>query len=151
MQPTRHLSKYAAHLTSVHNSGNLHDARRHAICHLLNRFYEIIAEQPRQLSDEAKQEIRTLSEYLVPVYINLAEEALSQNKRMWKMTAKCHAFQHLCEIQACFLINPTYTWNYAPEDLQRVMKDIAVSCHKNNTPYMVIFKWLTDAFDDFDN
>eukprot|EP00959_Pyramimonas_sp_CCMP1952_P374219 7837054-Pyramimonas_sp.AAC.1 len=63
------------------------------------------------------------------------------------MTAKCHAFQHLLEDQACNLINPTYTWNYSPEDLQRLVKDIALSCHKNNTPIMVIFKWLTDVFD----
>ena len=145
---TRHLAAYAAEITNKYNHGSVHDKQRHAICHLLNRFYEIIAEQTRQLSNEAKAEMRTISEYLVSIYISLADEALSKGVRMWKMTAKCHAFQHLLETQACTLINPAYSWNYSSEDLQRVMKDIALSCHKNNMSFMVVYKWLTDAFDE---
>ena len=41
---TRHLSVYAYHIAQHFNSGSLHDQRREALCKLLCRFYEIIAD-----------------------------------------------------------------------------------------------------------
>ena len=143
---TRHLSGWALFLCRQYSDNSLHDKRRIAICECLDSFYRIISDQPRKLSERAKLELATISRVLVGLYINLADEALSHGLRFWKMTGKVHLFQHMCEIQALFC-NPTYSWAYVDEDLQRVMKDIALSCHPSNIPWMVLYKWIILTFD----
>ena len=143
---TRHLSGWALSLCQRYSTNSLHDKRRTAICHCLDRFYSIIADQPRAMSNDAKIEVATISKILVGLYVNLADEALSNRVRLWKMTGKVHLFQHLCEIQ-CLFCNPTYSWAYMDEDLQRVMKDITLSVHPSNIPWMVLLKWIVLTFD----
>jgi hypothetical protein len=112
----RHLLAYALHLATMHNDGSMHDQRRHALCALLQRFYDIIAHSPQFISAEAKQECRQLSKQFMPIYSALSAEALAKRIRAWKMPPTFHVFQHLLEFQT--FINPRYCWCYADEDLQ---------------------------------
>ena len=143
---TRQLSEWALSLCQRYSSNSLHDQRRTGICKCLHGFYSTIRDEPRSMSRAAKAELITISRILVGLYINLADEALSRSVRLWKMTGKVHLFQHLCEIQAQFC-NPTYSWAYMDEDLQRVMKDITLSVHPSNIPWAVMTKWIILKFD----
>ena len=62
------------------------------------------------------------------------------------MTPKFHLMQHILEHQTW--MNPKYNWVYADEDLQRILKEVATSCHVRNMPHMVLFKWAVHTFDD---
>ena len=43
--------------------------------------------------------------------------------------------------------NPRFYWTYSDEDLQRLAKEIAQSCHVDNLPTMVLYKYLIWVFD----
>ena len=64
------------------------------------------------------------------------------------MTAKFHLMQHILEHQSW--INSREIWVYADEDLQRILKEVALSCHPATTPHMVLYKWVLTMFDDDD-
>ena len=147
---TRQLSRYALHLAVKYNSGSLHDRRRHGVCHLLVRYYEIIEEQPRYLSDVAKAELKEISALLFSLYLNLSEEALIDNVRMWKMTGKFHMFQHLLELP-CYVGNPRYYWLYMDEDLMQLVKRSASHAHPRTICETVLYKWVIFWYDDVVN
>ena len=143
---TRHLAKYAAYLAVLHNDGSTHDRLRKAVCELLCRFYAIIDEEGRFLSDGAKQELPVLGRTLLELYLKLSKEAIVKHKRMWKSVPKFHVFVHICDL-AVVLGNPKYYWTYSDEDLQRVIKEVATSCHPRNMEQVVLYKWLIYTFE----
>jgi len=104
---TRHLAKYASSLAARFDSGSPHDRRRRAAAELLVRFYEIIEEGGQFLTDEQQKELATLSRFLLGSYFALSAEALRNGLRLWKVTQKFHAFQHLCEVQSQ-IMNPRF-------------------------------------------
>ena len=61
------------------------------------------------------------------------------------MTAMCDIFQHILEHEAW--INPRSAWCCADEDLERILKEIALRCHARNTPSTVLYKWVLSIFD----
>ena len=67
--------------------------------------------------------------------------------RAWKMTPKFHVMLHLCEIQAVTLGNPRYYWVYMGEDLQQIIKKIALTCHPKHVAPLLLYKWLILKFD----
>ena len=142
---TRRLVYFAAELASEHNSGSEHDRLRQAVADALARMLDILEAEPRFLSAAAQQQLVRLSRAFMAAWTKLSAEALSQGQRAWKMTPKFHLMQHIMEHQSW--INPRYTWAYADEDLQRILKDVALSCHSKNTPSMVLFKWAVNTFD----
>jgi hypothetical protein len=144
----RHFTYYVLELCETHNSGNLHDQRRLALVQCLARFYDILDEAPRWLSDDIKTELKDMSKLMRQLYCNLSQEALLRRKRSWKATAKLHMFEHVCGLQT-FLGNPSSTWCYSDEDLQRIVKEIALSCHVNTVEYLALYKWVIHIFDDF--
>ena len=42
--------------------------------------------------------------------------------------------------------NPRFWWTYADEDLQRVMKAIALCCHPLNLAPTALYRWLIGRF-----
>ena len=42
--------------------------------------------------------------------------------------------------------NPRFWWAYSDEDLQKIMKQIALCCHPNNLPVTVLYRWLCARF-----
>ena len=140
---TRHMIGFATKLAAEHNSGSDHDEKRLACCELLQRFYNILKQEPEFLSTSAKAALRKTGNIFVQIYVQLAEEALTQNLRMWKMSPKFHLFIHLCEL--CW-INPRFAWTYADEDLMKHMKWIAKSLHPSTVSHICLHKWLVSAF-----
>ena len=67
--------------------------------------------------------------------------------RAWKLTAKFHLFLHLVEIQAVTLGNPRFYWVYMDEDLQQIIKKIALTCHPKLVAPLLLYKWLILKFD----
>ena len=149
---TRHLAFFCREMLDKHGAEGdtpqqrTHNKRVQSICKLLCRYYEILSEQPRFLSDAAKQELRDLSLYLRQIYVNLSREALDKQQRLWKMTAKVHLFEHLCQDQVSWG-NPVFWWCYSDEDLQKIVKEIAITCHVSSMDYMTLYKWLIHVFD----
>ena len=43
--------------------------------------------------------------------------------------------------------NPRSWWTYSDEDFQRVMKEMALSCHATHVPHMALYKWLVGMFE----
>ena len=144
----RHLAAYALELCVRYGGATVHDDRRRAVCQLLARFYEIIGSDERWLNESHLLELRELSVLLVRTYLKLSAEALKNKVRAWKAVPKFHVFQHICEIQAAVFGNPRRYWTYSEEDLQRIMKMIALSVHTENVPPLALYKWLTLLFED---
>ena len=143
---TRHLSVYEYHIAQRFYSGSLHDQRREASCKLLCRFYEIIADEHMFLPDDHRKELKTLGGQLVGLYTSLAQEALENGIRAWKMTAKVHIFQHLCEWQAAEYQGPRFYWTYCDEDMIGHMVEVAQSTHQRTVVQTCLYKWLVLVF-----
>eukprot|EP00959_Pyramimonas_sp_CCMP1952_P373835 7829102-Pyramimonas_sp.AAC.1 len=141
----RHIVPFIVEVAQEHNSGSMHDRRRLAVCQLLHRYYTIIAEEPRFMSQAAQREISLLCNQLLNIYKCLSREALDDSRRGWKLSPKFHLFQHSCETQ-CKWMNPRFTWAYADEDLQGLIKPIAVSCHPFTMADVTCKKWLRATF-----
>jgi hypothetical protein len=144
---TRHIIRYAVVLATRHNSGTTHDKRRLAICTLLQRFYAILENEGRYVSDAAKIELPKLAQTLIQLYHLLSKEALGMRLRRWKMPQKFHMFQHLCEIQIVLFGNARFYWTYTDEDLMKMMKEIALTAHPSNVAWMTLYKWGILKFD----
>lgn len=142
---TRRLVYFAAELAKEHNSRSEHDMLRQAVADALVCILNVMESEPRFLSAAAKQQLVRLSRAFMAAWGKLSSASLANGQRAWKMTPKFHLMQHILEHQSW--INPRCTWAYADEDLQRIVKDVALSCHSKNTPFMVLFKWAVNTFD----
>ena len=100
------------------------------------------------LSEQARAELRELSVAMMGCYRNLSLEAASKSERKWKMKPKLHETQHVLEDST---INPMHVWLYGDEDLQRVIKLIAVQCHPSAVPYMTILRWVIGTYSVFEH
>ena len=143
---TRKLVRYALRLATEFNSGSEHDLLRLGVAQTLSRMYDIMYEESRFLSASAKTELAELSVVFMGMYHRLSAEAYGKSIRAWKMRPKFHVTQHILEHQTW--INPKMAWTYADEDLQRLLKGIARSCHPANLPHMVLHKWVCSKFGD---
>ena len=145
---TRHLAAYALHVVQEYGGASKSDRQMLALCRLLNRFYEIIAAESQFLSPAAREELPSLGQKLVGIYMALATEAHRKGEKFWKAMPKLHIFQHLCEWQALERGNPRYFWCYADEDLAGLMAEVAQSCHPRTMASSALFKWLHISFDE---
>jgi hypothetical protein len=143
---TRHLVPYNLRLSTEFNNGSLHDRWRLVVAQCLDQIYSLMSSCPRFPNEAQRRQARTLSQQLMTCYSQLSLEAFANGLQMWKMKPKFHQSQHLLEYQ--FYINPREVWLYADEDLQRIVKSIAVSCHPSTMHYMVILKWILTVFFD---
>ena len=80
-------------------------------------------------------------------YVNLSREALRKGVRLWKLIPKFHFFLHLVEHQVPRWGNPRIMGTYSDEDLQRIMKGVALSCPPLNLAPMVMYNWLSMKLD----
>jgi len=143
---TRRLVVFCARLATEFNSKSEHDVQRVAVAQALVEMYDIMGGEPRFLRPESKARLARLSAAFMGVYAKLSASSLASGVRGWKMSPKFHLMQHIFEDQT--FMNPRYNWVYADEDLQRILKDVALSCHAGNIAHMVLFKWAVHTFDD---
>ena len=141
----RKLAKYGLRLAQEFNSGSAHDRLRLGVAQALCEMYDLFAGASLFLSDAARAQLEQLSIVFMAMYGRLSVEAITQGIRMWKMSPKFHLQQHICEHQSW--VNPRVAWTYADEDLQRLLKGVATSCHPLNTAHMVLHKWLCIVFE----
>ena len=144
---TRHLAKYALELMRTHGNGSADDLALTTVCELLVRFYEILESESQFLCASAKAELPRLGQRLAELYARLADTALRNDERLFKMVPKFHLWEHLTEQQALEYGNPRYWWTYGDEDLVGLMIEIADSCHPTTLAVSVLFKWLHVCFD----
>ena len=143
--PTRRLAPYALALATEFDRGSEHDKLRKGAAQALVKIYDIFEREPRFPSMAARGELADLSVAFMGIWGRLSSEALSIKSREWKMSPKFHLMQHILEHQSW--LNPRCTWTYSDEDLQRILKSVALSCHPTNVPHMVLFKWAVATFD----
>ena len=144
---TRHLAEYAWKLAQEYHDGSEHDRRREAVAALLVRWYDMVYSEGRYMASEKLEEFSNITKWLVKIYLQLAREAANSCKRLWKMTGKFHYFEHIGGEQAR-VCNPRYSWTYSDEDLMRIMKEVALSCHPSTVAHMVLFKWVIWFFEN---
>ena len=133
-------------LASEFNDGSLHDRRRLAVAQCLHDIYELMKDAPKFPTEQQRKDVAILSVNLMGCYRALGQEAMSSGLQMWKMKPKFHQSQHILEYQ--FFINPREVWLYADEDLQRIVKLFALSCHPSTRAFMVLYKWTVYTFFD---
>jgi hypothetical protein len=152
---TRHLAAFALELAAEADDSlppgaspavRLHSRRRRAVCQLLVRFSELLDGHGRYFTVAAKTEIAEIGRNLVTIYSQLSAESVASEQRMWKLTPKFHIFIHLCEIQCITWGNPRWYWTYSDEDLQKIMKQVALSCHPSRLSSEVLRKWVVNVF-----
>jgi hypothetical protein len=143
---TRHLVPFVVKLAERFNSGSPHDERRLVLCKALQKCYGIMSRAGRFLTDDEKESLRETSQTMMACYRNLALEALEHGVRAYKMKPKLHETQHILEDS---IINPMRVWLYADEDLQRLVKEIAIQCHPLTVPYMCMFRWAVQTYGEF--
>lgn len=142
---TRRLVVFCARLAAEFNSKSVHDVHRAAVAQSLKDIYDIMDGDPQFLRPESKVKLARLSVAFRGVYAKLSASSLASNVRGWKMSPKFHLMQHILEHQTW--MNPRYNWVYADEDLQRILKEVALSCHARTTAHMVLYKWAVHTFD----
>ena len=144
---TRHIIRYCVTLCRQHNSDSVHDKRRLAIVTLLDKFYNIVETEGRYLSEKSKQELPILVQSFMGIYYQLSLEAVQMRLRRWKFAQNFHLFQHLCELQMVKFGNGRFYWTYSDEDLQRILKNIAVRNHSSTVAWMTLYRyafWVLD-------
>ena len=141
---TRRLVPFALHLATKYNSGTLHDRRRLGVVQALDTIYQIFGRGHMFLERNERDELARLSVAFIGMYRHLSVEARGNEERAWKMTPKFHLMQHILEHQSW--INPRMVWTYGDEDLQKIVKEIAVSCHTSTMAHMVLHKWVVGKF-----
>ena len=153
---TRHLSRFALLLAVEADNAlpadapadvKLHSRRRRAVNQTLVRFYEILDEHDRFFPEDALVELERIGRTLLVVYTQLSAEARNNQRRMWKLIPKVHLFDHICCIAVRVWGNPKKYWTYSDEDLQKLMKTIALSCHTSTMAESGLLKWITSTFD----
>ena len=78
------------------------------LCRCLQRFYVLCDAQSRFFSQEAKEEIRVLSQTFAALYAILANTSFAARVRMWKIQPTVHLFQHLAEYMIMYQGNPRF-------------------------------------------
>lgn len=140
----RHLVPYNLALAEEFDSGSTHDLTRRAVAQCLVDIYDILRAAPRFPSADQRSQLREKSQLLMQCYRNLSDEAIMAGEMRYKMKPKFHQSQHILEYDTW--INPTYVWLYGDEDLQRVVKNVAASCHATNVPFMTLYKLSLERF-----
>ena len=145
----RHLCKFALKLAKDNDSGSQHDSDRLLVIKLLNRYYDIIENDPMFHPESSKNELVLISKAFYNAYKRLAKEALDLERRAWKMPAKTHVFQHLCE-DIPRIINARFLWCYPDEDLQKLVKEVAETLHSRNIEDNTLYKLVVYMESDFE-
>lgn len=142
----RHLLPWCIELATRFNSGSDHDNRRLALFQCLQSVVELLQHRAgRFLTEAQKRELFEISQSLFSCYSLLANEALTQGVRKWKIKPKAHLCQHLFEIDVP--INPTWVWLYSDEDLQQHVKRIAIKSHPSHVTFLALLKWAVMTFE----
>ena len=138
----RGLVDFAVEIAQAHLS-------RHIVllCQMLQRLYTMLNDEPRFLSDVAKDEVAELGDNFCQLYSHLAGESHVAGLRMWKATPKLHMFCHLCQWTCQEWGNPTFWWAYADEDMVEHMISVAQSCHPRTMATTALWKYLVCVFE----
>jgi hypothetical protein len=152
---TRHLAHFALELAvaedlavpaDADDAVKLHSRRRRAVCQLLVIFYSMLESNGRYFSRDDQRRVADCGRNLVIIYSQLAAESVAKEERFWKLIPKFHIFLHLCEVQCTTWGNPRWYWCYSDEDLQKLMKAVALSCHPARMASEVLRKWVVGVF-----
>ena len=106
----------------------------------LNSSMEIMYSGSWYLTEQDRSRIRTLGSVLMRVYLRLANDALSQNKFLWKCRPKLHLLHHIFRCHR--KVNPSKYSTWMDEDwLRKISKTLRlVDC--TTAPQRVLQRWL---------
>jgi len=146
---TKHILLFCIHIMEVFGDFSEADGEDHQIlglCRCLQRFYVLCDVQSRFFSQEAKDEIRVLSQTFASLYARLANTSFAARVRMWKIQPKVHLFQHLAEYMIMYQGNPRFFWTYSDEDMVGNMIEVAHGVHVSCVAVGVLTKWIHTVF-----
>ena len=106
----------------------------------LNSSMEIMYSGSWYLTEQDRSRIRTLGSVFMRVYLRLANDALSQNKFLWKCRPKLHLLHHIFRCHR--KVNPSKYSTWMDEDwLRKISKTLRlVDC--TTAPQRVLQRWL---------
>ena len=136
---SRHLLKFTLDLCRKHHDGAKHDQDRLVLVSCVCRYYDIVDRDPMFHPEASQIELDKVGRAGFEAYLRLSREALNKQIRAWKMPAKVHCWSHLCE-DTCKIINARYLWCYPDEDLQKLVKEVATTCHPTTVEENTLYK-----------
>ena len=114
-------------------SAGQHGARRAMLFRKLVQADRLLTGHGRFLTPAEADSYGTLVETALAVYGQLAAESQASGIRLWPVTPKFHALQHIAYDQAR-MGNPRRVHCYSDEDMVGKMKRIYIRCHGTTAP-----------------
>ena len=147
---TRHICKYTLELARTHNKHTTHDEDRLVVIELLCKYYDTIELDGMFHPESSQRDLKLLGVACLGAYKRLSKSAVTAQKRAWEMVAKIHGFMHLCD-DLPSIINARFVWSYSDKDLQKLVKEIAVTLHPANVANHLLLKIVVYSECDFNS
>ena len=128
----RRMTQWISGLCDTASAGQ-HGARRAMLFRKLVQADRLLADSGRFLTPASADLYGSLVETALAVYGQLSSEAFAADIRLWPITPKFHAMQHIAYDQAR-MHNPRRVHCYSDEDMVGKSKRIYIRCHGTTAP-----------------
>ena len=129
----RKMTQWISGICDTASAGQ-HGARRAILFRKLVQADRLLADNDRFLTPASADAYGSLVETALAVYLQLSLEARAAGIRLWPITPKFHAMQHIAYDQA-WMGNPRRVHCYSDEDMVGKMKRIYIRCHGVTAPH----------------
>ena len=94
------------------------------------------------LSLEEVMQLRCVGKLFVNTYLQLAAEAIRQQKLLWKCRPKLHLVDHIFRMERKSFVNPRRYSTWMDEDALKKFMRVNKMTHKNTAATRVLQRWL---------
>ena len=103
------------------------------------------------LTDNEVQHVQIVGGLLIRCYLELAQEAVNNRVRLWRVRPKFHLLVHLQSEARASRYNATFASTWMDEDAVKRFMKIKKKVHRLQAPDRVIRRWLLNLRDKMDN
>ena len=129
----RKMTQWISGLCDAASAGQ-HGARRAMLFRKLVQADKLLKDNDRFLTTASADAYGSLMETALAVYGQLSSASRAAGIRLWPITPKFHAMQHIAYDQV-FMGNPRRVHCYSDEDMVGKMKRIYIRCHGTTAPH----------------
>lgn len=129
----RKMAHWISGLCDAASAGQ-HGARRAMLFRKLAQADRLLADNDRFLTPASADSYGSLVETALAMYGHLSSASRAAGVRLWPITPKFHAMQHIAYDQA-YMGNPRRVHCYSDEDMVGKMKRIYIRCHGITAPH----------------
>ena len=107
-----------------------------------NKWLEMLSHADMFLTDGQQLQKVVVGRLFLCSYLRLAQRAVENNQRLWRVRPKIHSFTHLVEEDRPGRQNPHYASTWMDEDwVKRVMR-VKKKTHRRTAPTTTLQRWL---------